>query len=120
MTRVVVCGASGTEERHPDWAALDPGEDPSHGAQLALLGGAESVLVLLVELEAGGLVALHATADVSVCYVVKGGGTVFFPNRDDVPFNEGDTIEFAAGVVHGWRGGSERTLVAVTTFPPIS
>jgi quercetin dioxygenase-like cupin family protein len=120
MTRVLVFGVAGTEERHPDWTALDPGDDPSRGAQLAVLGGAGSVLVLLVELEADAFVALHATPDAAVCHVVEGGGTVFFPDGDEIQFSAGDTIEFAGDVVHGWRGGSERTLVAVTTFPPPS
>ncbi len=120
MTRVLVCGADGTEEKHPDWAPLDPADDPSRGAQLALLSGAGTVLVLLVELEADGFVALHATPDVSVCHVVQGGGTIFFPNGEEIQFGAGDTIEFAGDVVHGWRGGGERTLVAVTTFPPAS
>ena len=96
---------------------LEPGDEPSRGASLAMLGGAGGVAVLLVELAAGGVVAEHTTPDVSVCHVVEGGGTVFFPGGNEIAFERGDTIEFAGDVPHGWRGGSERTLLAVTTYP---
>jgi quercetin dioxygenase-like cupin family protein len=115
--RVVSCGASGLDEKVADWVPLDPGDEPSRGASLAMLGGAGGVAVLLVELAAGGVVAEHTTPDVSVCHVVEGGGTVFFPGGDEIAFERGDTIEFAGDVPHGWRGGSERTLLAVTTYP---
>jgi quercetin dioxygenase-like cupin family protein len=115
--RVVSCGASGIEEKQAEWAPLDPGDDPSEGARLALLGGEGGVAVLLVELEAGGLIAEHATPEVAVCHVIEGSGTVFFPYGDEFPFERGDTLEFAGDVVHGWRGGRDRTLLAVTTYP---
>jgi quercetin dioxygenase-like cupin family protein len=115
--RVVSCGASGVDEKVPEWVALDPADEPSRGARLAMLGGAGGVAVLLVELEAGGVVAEHATPDVSVCHVVEGGGTVFLPGGDEIAFGRGDTIEFAGDVPHGWRGGPDRTLLAVTTYP---
>jgi quercetin dioxygenase-like cupin family protein len=116
--RVVACGASGIDEKRADWVALDPGEEPSEGARLAVLGGANGVTVLLVELEANGFIAEHATPEVSVCHVIEGTGTVFLPSGEEIPFKRGDTIEFAGDVPHGWRGGSERTLVAVTVYPP--
>jgi quercetin dioxygenase-like cupin family protein len=72
--------------------------------------------VLLVELEPGGLIALHSTPEAAVCHVVEGSGTLFFENDEKIEFARGDTIEFAAGLVHGWTGGPERTLVAVTTY----
>ena len=115
--RVVTCGRSGVDEKRADWVPLDPGVEPSDGARLAVLGGASGVTVLLVELEAEGFIAEHATAEVSVCHVVEGGGTVFLPDGKEIPFERGDTIEFAGDVPHGWRGGSAPTLVAVTTYP---
>jgi quercetin dioxygenase-like cupin family protein len=115
--RVVSCGPSGIDEKVSEWVPLDPGDEPSRGARLAMLGSAGGVAVLLVELEAGGVVAEHATPDVSVCHVVEGDGTVFFPGGDEIPFERGDTIEFAGDVPHGWRGGRDRTLLAVTTYP---
>ena len=48
--------------------------------------------------------------------MIEGGGTVFLPSGEEISFERGDTIEFAGDVPHGWRGGSERTLVAVTTY----
>ena len=116
--RVVACGASGIDEKRAEWIPLDPGEDASEGARLAILGGESGVTVLLVELEAGGMIAEHATAEVSICHVIEGGGTVFLPSGEEISFERGDTIEFAGDVPHAWRGGSERTLVAVTTYPP--
>jgi quercetin dioxygenase-like cupin family protein len=116
--RVVTCGASGVDEKRAEWVPLDPGEEPSEGARLAILGGESGVTVLLVELEADGFIAEHATPDVSICHVIEGAGTVFLPNGDEISFGRGDTIEFAGDVPHGWRGGSERTLVAVTAYPP--
>jgi len=116
--RVVACGASGVDEKRAEWVPLDPGEEPSEGARLAVLGGANGVTVLLVELEADGFIAEHATPEVSICHVIEGGGTVFLPSGEEIPFERGDTIEFAGDVPHGWRGGNERTLVAVTTYPP--
>jgi hypothetical protein len=41
---------------------------------------------------------------------------VFLRDGDELPFEQGDTIEFAGDVPHGWRGGSDRTLLAVTTY----
>ena len=38
--RVVSCGASGTNEKVAEWVTLDPGDEPSRGASLAMLGGA--------------------------------------------------------------------------------
>ena len=114
--RLVSCGAAGVGERQADWVALDPGDEPSAGARLAILGGAEGVTVLLVELEAGGVIAEHATAEAAICHVVEGNGTVFLRDGDELPFEQGDTIEFAGDVPHGWRGGSDRTLLAVTTY----
>ena len=116
--RVVVCGASGIDEKGADWVPLDTGEDPSDGARLAVLGGAGGVGVLLVELEADGFIAEHATPEVSVCHVIEGGGTVFLPSGEEISFERGDTIEFAGDVPHGWRAGDQHTLVAVTTYPP--
>jgi quercetin dioxygenase-like cupin family protein len=115
--RVVVCAASGIDEKGADWVPLDTGEDPSDGARLAVLGGAGGVGVLLVELEAGGVIGRHATPEVSVCHVIEGDGTVFLADGDEIPFERGDTVEFAGDLVHGWRGGRERTLLAVTTYP---
>jgi quercetin dioxygenase-like cupin family protein len=115
--RVVACGASGVDEKRAEWLPLDPGAEPSEGARLAVLGGASGVTVLLVELEADGFIAEHATPEVSICHVVDGGGTVFLPGGEEVPFERGDTIEFGGDVSHGWRGGRDRTLVAVTTYP---
>ena len=115
--RVVACGASGADEKHAEWVPLDPGEEPSEGARLAVLGGANGVTVLLVELEAEGLIAEHSTPEVSVCHVVEGSGSVVLRGGEEIPFERGDTIEFAGDVPHGWRGGRDRTLVAVTTYP---
>jgi quercetin dioxygenase-like cupin family protein len=114
--RLVACGPSGVGERRAEWVPLDPGEDPSEGARLAVLGGADGVTVLLVELDAGGFLAEHATPEVAICHVIEGDGTVFLGNGEEIAFERGDTIEFAADVPHGWRGGTERTLVAVTSF----
>jgi len=113
---VVTCGGSGVDEKRAEWVPLDPGEEPSEGARLAVVGVADGVTVLLVELEAEGFIAEHATPEVSVCHVIEGGGTVFLPSGEEIPFERGDTIEFAGDVPHGWRGGSDRTLVAVTTY----
>jgi quercetin dioxygenase-like cupin family protein len=118
--RVIVCGASGVDEKRSEWTPLDPGDEPSQGARLALLGGASSVAVLLVELEPSGVIAQHATPDVSICHVIEGEGTVVFPTGDEIRFDRGDTFEFAGEVVHGWRGGRDRTLLAVTTYPAAS
>src|SRR5205823_2436135 len=74
--RTMICRASGVEEKLPEWAILDPGEDRSRGARVALVGGEAGVAVLLVELEPGGLIALHSTPEASICHVVKGGGTL--------------------------------------------
>jgi quercetin dioxygenase-like cupin family protein len=115
--RLVRCGASGVDEKRAEWVPLDPGEDPSEGARLAVVGGANGVTVLLVELEAEGFIAEHATSEVSVCHVIEGDGTVFLPGGEEISFERGDTIEFAGGVPHGWRGGNDRVLVAVTTYP---
>jgi quercetin dioxygenase-like cupin family protein len=115
--RLVTCGASGVDEKRADWVPLDPGEEPSEGARLAVVGGANGVTVLLVELEAEGFIAEHATPEVSVCHVIEGDGTVFLPGGEEISFERGDTIEFAGGVPHGWRGGNDRVLVAVTTYP---
>jgi quercetin dioxygenase-like cupin family protein len=115
--RVVACGATGIDENRAEWTALDPGAEPSDGARQAVLGGAGGVTVLLVELEADGFIAEHATPEVAVCHVIEGGGTVFLRGGEEIPFECGDTIEFAGDVRHGWRGGQERTLVAVTTYP---
>jgi len=49
--RLVICGASGVDEKRAEWVPLDPGDEPSDGARLAVVGGAEGVTVLLVELE---------------------------------------------------------------------
>jgi quercetin dioxygenase-like cupin family protein len=114
--RVVSCGASGVAEKRAEWAPLDPGEDPSRGARLAVLGGADGAAVLLVELEPGGVIAEHATPEAAICHVIEGNGTVFFPGGEEVAFEQGDTIEFAGDVPHGWRGGAGRTLLAVTTL----
>ena len=114
--RVVACGASGVDEKQADWAPLDPGDEPSTGARLAVLGGADGVTVLLVELDPGGCIAEHATREAAICHVVEGSGTVFLPDGAELPFERGDTIEFAGDVPHGWRGGSGRTLLAVTTY----
>jgi quercetin dioxygenase-like cupin family protein len=114
--RVVTCSASGVDEKRAEWVPLDPGGEPSDGARLAVLGGANGVTVLIVELEAKGFIAEHATPEVSVCHVIEGSGTVFFPDGAEIAFERGDTIEFAGDVQHGWRGGSNRTLVAVTTY----
>ena len=116
--RVVACGASGTDEKRAEWIPLNPGEEASEGARLAILGGESGVTVLVVELEADGFIAEHATPEVSVCHVIEGGGTVFLPDGAEISFERGDTIEFAGDAPHGWRGGNERTLVAVTTYPP--
>ena len=51
--RVLSCGAAGVDEKRADWAPLDPGDQPSRGARLAILGGGEGVTVLLVEPRAG-------------------------------------------------------------------
>jgi quercetin dioxygenase-like cupin family protein len=116
--RVVVCGASGVDEKQSDWVPLDTGvDDPSEGARLTVLGGAGGVGVLLVELEAGGVIGRHATPEVSVCHVIEGNGSVFLADGREVPYARGDTVEFAGDLVHGWRGGRERTLLAVTTYP---
>jgi quercetin dioxygenase-like cupin family protein len=115
--RLVTCGASGVDEKRADWVPLDPGEEPSEGARLAVIGGANGVTVLIVELEAEGFIAEHATPEVSVCHVIEGAGTVFLRDGEEISFKRGDTIEFAGDVPHGWRAGSDRTLVAVTTYP---
>jgi quercetin dioxygenase-like cupin family protein len=115
--RLVACGPSGVGERRAEWVALDPGEEPSEGVRLAVLGGSDGVTVLLVELDAGGFLAEHATPEVAICHVIEGAGTVFLRNGEEIAFERGDTIEFAGDVPHGWRGGSERTLVAVTSYP---
>src|SRR5206468_221923 len=81
--------------KRADWVPLDPGEEPSEGARLAILGGESGVTVLLVELEADGFIAEHATPEVSVCHVIEGGGTVFLPSGEEISFERGDTIEFA-------------------------
>jgi quercetin dioxygenase-like cupin family protein len=114
--RVLTCGASGVDEKRAEWAALDPGEEPSRGARLAVLGGGEGVTVLLVELEPDALLAQHATPETAICHVIEGSGTVFLADGEEHPFERGDTIEFAGEVPHGWRGGPDRTLVAVTTY----
>ena len=114
--RVVTCDTSGVDEKRAEWVPLDPGDEPSEGARLAVLGGANGVTVLVVELEAEGYIAEHATPEVSICHVIEGAGTVFLRGGDEIPFARGDTIEFGGDVPHGWRGGAERTLVAVTTY----
>ncbi len=114
--RVVTCGASGVDEKRADWVPLDPGEEPSEGARLAILGGENGTTVLIVELDAEGFIAEHATPEVSICHVIEGAGTVFLPSGEEISFERGDTIEFGGDVPHGWRGGNERTLVAVTTY----
>ncbi len=114
--RVLSCGAEGVDEKRADWAPLDPGDEPSRGARLAILGGGEGVTVLLVELEPDALLAEHTTPEAAICHVIEGSGTVFLPGGEELPFERGDTIEFAGGVPHGWRAGSDRTLVAVTTY----
>jgi quercetin dioxygenase-like cupin family protein len=83
---------------------------------LAILGGGPGVTVLLVDLEPDALLAEHATPEAAICHVIEGSGTVFLPDGEELPFERGDTIEFIGGVPHGWRGGSDRTLVAVTTY----
>jgi quercetin dioxygenase-like cupin family protein len=114
--RVVACGSSGIDEKQAEWVPLDPGEEASDGARLAVLGGENGVTVLLVELDAEGFIAEHATPEVAICHVIEGGGTVFLRSGEEIAFQRGDTIEFAGDVPHGWRGGSERTLVAVTSY----
>jgi len=115
--RTTICSASGIDEKRQEWTTLDPGEDPSRGARLTLLGGEAGVAVLLVELDPGGVIALHSAPDVSICHVIEGDGTVFFASGDEIAFARGDTLEFAAEVAHGWNGGRERTLFVVTTYP---
>jgi len=116
--RVVVCGGSGIDEKRADWVPLDTGaDDPSEGARLAVLGGAGGVGALLVELEPGGVIGRHATPEVSVCHVIEGDGTVFLADGNEIRYARGDTVEFAGDLAHGWRGGRERTLLAVTTYP---
>jgi quercetin dioxygenase-like cupin family protein len=114
--RTTVCSASGIEEKRHEWTTLDPGEDPSRGAQLAVLGGEAGVAVLLVDLEPGGLIALHSSKDASICHVIEGDGTLFFAGGDEIDFARGDTIEFAPDVAHGWNGGRERALILVATY----
>jgi quercetin dioxygenase-like cupin family protein len=116
-TRLVTCGTSGVDEKRAEWVPLDPGEEPSEGARLAVVGGSNGVTVVLVELEAEGFIAEHATPEVSVCHVIEGAGTVFLRGGEEITFERGDTIEFAGDVLHGWRGGNDRVVVAVTTYP---
>src|SRR5260370_40635931 len=106
--RVVACGASGIDEKRADWVPLDPGEEPSEGARLAILGGESGATALLVELEADGFIAEHATPEVPVCVVTEGRGTVFPPSGWGVSVERGHTIRFAGDASHGWRGGYER------------
>ena len=114
-SRLVSCGASGVSEKQLEWVELAPGTEPSTGALLAILGGGQGAAGLLVTLEADGLIAEHATPEAAICHVVEGNGTVFLADGTEVSFRKGDTIEFAGDVPHGWRGGSERTLLAITT-----
>ena len=115
-SRVVSCAASGVGEVQTEWVVLDPGENPSRGARLAVLGGSNGVTVLLVELERDGLIAEHQTAEAAICYVIQGTGSVFLGDGQELAFSQGETFEFSSQVPHGWRGGSERTLLAVTVF----
>jgi hypothetical protein len=87
--RLVTCGASGVDEKRAEWVPLDPGEEPSEGARLAVVGGANGVTILLVELEAEGFIAEHATPEVSVCHVIEGAGTVFLPGGEEISFERG-------------------------------
>jgi quercetin dioxygenase-like cupin family protein len=100
-----------------EWAPLEAGDEPSRGARLAVTSTDGGVTFLLVDLEANGFIAMHSNPEVSVCYVAEGEGTVLAEGGDDVPFGEGDTIRFGADVRHAWRGGSSRTLLAVTLYP---
>jgi quercetin dioxygenase-like cupin family protein len=115
--RTMICRATGVEETRPAWTVLDPGEEPSSGAQVALLGGDAGVAVLLCDLEPSAFVALHSVAEAAICHVVTGGGSVFFDDGEEITFAAGDTIQFAGDVPHGWRIGPERTTVSVTTYP---
>lgn len=115
--RTMICRSSGVEETSSEWAALDPGEEPSTGAQIALLGGDGGVAVLLCELAPDAFVALHDVPEAAICHVMTGGGSVFFDNGEEIAFASGDTIRFAGGVPHGWKIGPEWTRVAVTTYP---
>jgi quercetin dioxygenase-like cupin family protein len=113
----MICRASGVEETRPAWTVLDPGEEPSRGAQVALLGGEAGAAVLLVDLAPNGVIALHSTPEAAICHVVDGGGFVVLDGGEEIAFARGDTIQFAGGVAHGWNGGPEWTRIAVTTYP---
>jgi quercetin dioxygenase-like cupin family protein len=115
--RTMICRASGVEETWPRWTVLDPGENTSSGAQVALLGSDSGVEVLLVDLAPSGLIALHSTPEAAICHVVNGGCSVFLDSGEEIKLARGDTIQFAAGVAHGWNGGPEWTRIAVTTYP---
>jgi quercetin dioxygenase-like cupin family protein len=115
--RTMICRAAGVEETRPAWTVLDPGEEPSSGAQVALLGGDADVAVLLCDLAPKAFVALHSVPEAAICHVVAGGGSVFLDSGEEIAFAPGDTIQFAGGVAHGWKIGPEWTRVAVTTYP---
>ncbi len=115
--RTLVCRASLVEETVPELAILDPGEEPSHGARVSLRAGEAGVALLLVELEPRGLIALHSTPEGSICHVAEGGGTLFFEDGEHVEFAQGNTIQFAPDLAHGWNGGPERTVIVVATYP---
>jgi quercetin dioxygenase-like cupin family protein len=115
--RTVICRSSGIEESRAAWIVLDPGDDPSNGAQVAAIGGEAGVAVLLVDLAPSGRIALHSTPEAAICHVVTGGGSVFLDDGEEIEFDRGDTIQFAGGVAHGWNGGPQWTRIAVTTYP---
>lgn len=70
----------------------------------------------LIEIAAGGRFAMHSSPKLAFCHVVRGAGTLGFPDAS-MPYQGPETFVFHPGTLHRWYDITADTLMAVAIVP---
>jgi quercetin dioxygenase-like cupin family protein len=98
----------------PAWEPFDEYDGkPLEGVRLVVVERLPLGEIQLVEIAAGGHFAMHASADIAFCQVVRGQGKLGLPGGTDVPYQAPELYVFHPGALHDWHDVEQDTLLSV-------
>ncbi len=101
-------------QEEPDWQPFEEYDGkPLDRVRVQDLVEPPGALIQLVEIAAGGSIAMHSSPDVAFCQVVRGRGKLGLPDGRELDYAAPELYVFLPGTLHDWHGVEQHTLLSV-------
>ena len=98
----------------PEWEPFEVYDGLAlRGVRLFEIGSTADADFQLVEIAAGGHFAMHTSAEVAFCQVVRGRGKLGLPGDRELPYEGPELYIFHPGSLHDWHDVESDTLLSV-------